>query len=608
MAFVRRLSWPAAILSSLLVWSTGTAGQDTWCGKVYNGEHPQIGPRLVKLKASNAKIANVHCQGTAQIIPGGWLVAPEASSTPLLDVQFTPRHSIYIGNETTAEFIVDAELSYFNGAGHYTAAPGTSSVKRTAANDTLSFVISIGDGTVLVSGTVGINTTDNLFAFNISQQLTPRLESYPVSLTGTSAGGLGNYTATSELFYLPVKTQGSIVKVDRLFSSVLYSNNHTAGVFQPYFPYGYYGSYSGFFDQVGSPTAFANLGFNSLNPVTDFADGDMTYTIDEMDGLSTLLWQYDMRNSYQNLTSVAAQIPLVKDHPSLLTYYTADEPDGWGYTTASTTDAYNLLAELDKYHPNALVLNCQNFFFGDYTIGADIIMEDAYPVGINTTYTTRWNTPCNTTYGDCGCDNCVGGAANLRSVSARVDDFKKYARWLGGADLKRKPVWAVPQAFSSPDEYWSREPTPDETWAMDLLAFNHGAMGRLAWLYPPSDVLINASAALARVVTVEPVVGYLTGANAVLVLDAGRGEEGEVADDLDVAYWAVEGRGVLVSVVNPVNVSVAGPVRIQLPGDLDVSAIGSTPWGNVSWTLESGPVLVADRGVPGLATSYVILQ
>ena len=42
-----------------------------------------------------------------------------------------------------------------------------------------------------------------------------------------------------------------------------------------------------------------------------------------------ILYQYDMRGSYLNLTQVAAQIPLVKDRPGLLTYYTADEPDGW---------------------------------------------------------------------------------------------------------------------------------------------------------------------------------------------------------------------------------------------------------------------------------------
>lgn len=520
------------------------------------------------------------------------LVQPDTSSSQLLDVQVVPRHSIYVGSETTAELIVDAALSYYHGS-TYSGAASTAS----NASDVLRFTVT-AQGRVLVSDTVGVNTTDNVFQFNVSQ-LTPSTAAYPVTLSGSTSSG-GNYTASSELFYLPEKASGSVVKVDRLYGSVLYRNNHTGGGFKPYFPYGYYGSYSGYFNVTGNPTAFADAGFNALNPVTDFTSGNMTYTIDEMDKRN-LLFQYDMRNSYQNLTSVSEQIPLVKDHSSLLTYYTADEPDGWGYTINSTTDAYKLLATEDKYHPTSLVLNCQNYFFKEYTEGTDIIMEDAYPVGINATFSTKWNTAVNLTYGDCGCDNCVG-SFDLLNVPARVDDFKKYAAWIGGSAVTRKPVWAVPQAFSG-EQYWSRDPTAEETWAMDLLAFNHGAKGRLAWIYPPSDVLGNATSALAKVVTVSPVMDFLTGANPVLVSN-GRAGNGS----LDVAYWSRgDGEGVLVGVVNPVASSATSPVQIQLPSGLNVSKVLSAPWGNTSWTFD-GATLGAGSGLAGHATSYVILQ
>lgn len=527
---------------------------------------------------------------------------PEASSSQLLDVQVTPRHSIYVGSDTTAELIVDAALSYYHGSAAYMPT-SVSTASSPADSDSLNFTVTVQDR-ILVSGTVGINTTDNLFPFDLSQ-LAPSTTAYAVTLTGSTSGG-GSYNASSELFYLPAKTTGSIVKVDRLYGSILYSNNNTGGVLKPYVPYGYYGTYSGYFNVTGNPTAFAEAGFNALNPVADFADGDMTYTLDEMDGLD-LLFQYDMRNSYQNLTSVAQQVPLVRDHPSLLTYYTADEPDGWGYTFSSTTDAYDLLASMDKYHPTALVLNCQNYYFGEYTAGTDIIMEDAYPVGVNTTYSTKWDTPVNATYGDCGCDNCVQ-AWDLLNVAARVDDLHRYATWLYGygpaAAAARKPVWAVPQAFSG-EQYWSRDPTADETWAMDLLAFNHGAKGRLAWIYPPSDVLAGATAALARVVTASPVLDFLAGANPVLLRN-GRDGDGS----LDVAYWSRGGGGVLVGVVNPVNSTLSSPVQIALPsGLMNVSKIASTPWGNVSWELDAGgSTLVAASGLPGLATSYVVLE
>ncbi|KUI72042.1 hypothetical protein VM1G_07578 [Cytospora mali] len=496
--------WLAAAVLGHLTWEA--TAQDTWCGKVYNG--------------------------SAQIIPGGFLTPPEPASSPLLDVQITTRHSIYVGDETTAEFIVDAGLSYYHGSA-YPAAVSTGGNEF----DSLHFIVT-AQGRVLVSGTVPVNTTDNLFEFSLTG-FEPSTSAYPVTLTGITSNG-GDYTAQSELFYLPEKTTGSVVKVDRLYGSLLYRNSASGGAFTPVFPYGYYGDYGGYFNETTNIATFRQAGFNALNPVTDFSDGNMTYSIDEMDQID-LFFQYDMRNSFKNLTSVAEQIPLVKDHPSLLTYYTADEPDGWGYTFNSTTDAYDLLASLDKYHPTALVLNCQNYYFKEYSAGADILMEDAYPVGINATFSTKWHTPVNLTYGDSGCDNCKG---NLLDVPARVDDFHQYAQWLGGSAATRKPVWAVPQAFSG-EQYWSRDPTAEETWAMDLLAFNHGAMARLAWIYPPSDVLSNATARLARVVTVAPVVDFLTGAN--------------------------------------------------------------PPWGSVEWSLD-GSVLVAEGGLQALDTSYVMLQ
>ncbi|KAI3395354.1 hypothetical protein diail_1410 [Diaporthe ilicicola] len=559
-----RLWLAATVLTGLI---SSVASQDTWCGKVYNG--------------------------SAQIIPGGFMTEPQPASSPLLDVQIATRHSIYVGSETTAELIVDAGLSYYHGAAYSAPASGAGGTA-----DSLRFTATV-EGNVLVTGEIPVNSTDNLFQFNLTGLTPSASTAYSVSLTGTTSSG-SNVTAQADLFYLPEKTTGSVVKVDRLYGSLLYRNDATGGAFKPVFPYGYYGSYSGYFNESANIAAFEAAGFNAVNPVADFADTNMTGSIDAMDR-ANLLFQYDMRNSFQNLTSVAEQIPLVKDHPSLLTYYTADEPDGWGYTFESSVDAYNLVASLDKYHPTALVLNCQNHYFKEYTAGADIIMEDAYPVGINATFAPKWGTACNETYGDCGCDNCAG---SLLDVPARVDDFHRYAAWVGGAAATRKPVWAVPQAFSG-EGYWARDPTPDEAWAMDLLAFNHGAKARLAWIYPPSGVLSNATAALARVVAVPPVADFLTGANPVLVQDGRAG-----AGALDVAYWAggdSGGPGVLVGVVNPVDSTSAAPVQISLPEGLNVSKIASQPWGSVDWSLE-GSTLVAEGGLKALDTSYVILQ
>lgn len=69
------------------------------------------------------------------------------------------------------------------------------------------------------------------------------------------------------------------------------------------------------------PLTFAPL---NESQVCAFTDGDLGFLFDWMDSVD-LWYQYDMRGSYLNLSSVAEQIPLVKDRSNLLSWYTADE-------------------------------------------------------------------------------------------------------------------------------------------------------------------------------------------------------------------------------------------------------------------------------------------
>ena len=54
------------------------------------------------------------------------------------------------------------------------------------------------------------------------------------------------------------------------------------------------------------------------------------------------------------------------------------------------------------------------------------------------------NTPCNATYGCCGCDDCNG---DFEDISTRMDEFA-YRLWATGWELT-KSVWTVPQGFGS---------------------------------------------------------------------------------------------------------------------------------------------------------------
>jgi hypothetical protein len=149
-----------------------------------------------------------------------------------------------------------------------------------------------------------------------------------------------------------------------------------------------------------------------------------------------------LASSYQDLISVSAQVKSLKHRKNLLLWYTADEPDGPGDPPAATRAAYDLIHELDGYHPVSIALNCADHFFEDYVSGADIILPDIYMIGNNVTFSAKYNTPCTKDFGCCGCDNCEG---RFEDISKRLDEARTRLRILGWE--KTKFIWAVTQAF-----------------------------------------------------------------------------------------------------------------------------------------------------------------
>ena len=86
----------------------------------------------------------------------------------------------------------------------------------------------------------------------------------------------------------------------------------------------------------------------------------------------------------------------------------------------------------------------QDYNFSPYIEGADIVLEDAYPVGIDPDYSPVWNTTCTPDFGHCGCDNCKG---YIYDIKARIQTFKDRLDILGYD--RSKTVWTTPQAFGS---------------------------------------------------------------------------------------------------------------------------------------------------------------
>ena len=115
-----------------------------------------------------------------------------------------------------------------------------------------------------------------------------------------------------------------------------------------------------------------------------------------------------LASSYQDTVSVSTQVNSLKHRKNLLLWYTADEPDGPGDPLTATRAAYDLIYELNGYHPMSIVLNCADLLFEDYVSGADIILPDIYMISNDVTFFTKYNTPCMKYFGCFGCDNCEG--------------------------------------------------------------------------------------------------------------------------------------------------------------------------------------------------------
>lgn len=267
-----------------------------------------------------------------------------------------------------------------------------------------------------------------------------------------------------------------------------------------------------------------------------------------------------------------------------------NRPDGWQYPFDQPVAAANLIRKIDPYHPVSVTLNCQNYYFKEYTAGADFIMADPYPIAINATF-SKWGTPCNATYGDCGCDNCEG---NVQDVSRRFDDLARYESWHG---LWPKTKVHNPQSFHGED-YWFRDPTPAEEVAMNALAFNHDVKSIMSWVWPTSATLGVVHGQFSSKMARAPVRDYIVlGRPEKIVVDGN--------EVVDAAYWKM-GDEVLLNVVNGGYEPIEAAFTVPLPADIHAKQVKEVVWGNGTWSIKDNQVSLGP--VDGMSTNIVILQ
>ena len=227
------------------------------------------------------------------------------------------------------------------------------------------------------------------------------------------------------------------VKIDLFSQSLLVDG-------EPFFPIGLY------WLRADILAPMRQLHFNSGDYYYKLRGEEVTALMDAaaVEGIQILLelTEYARREPEPDYRAIAALVKRYRQHPALLAWYLVDEPAETKMAPASALAIYELIRELDPYHPVYLVNN-RPHTYAAYSDASDILAIDVYPI------------------------------PNY-SIS-QVRDYMERARW---SSLERKPVWLIAQAFGGV-EHWARSPTADELRNMIYQGLVGGAKGVLFYRY-----------------------------------------------------------------------------------------------------------------------------
>lgn len=231
------------------------------------------------------------------------------------------------------------------------------------------------------------------------------------------------------------------VKIDNITNSMIVDDH-------PFLPFGFY--CDGSFGTLAEEESLN--GFNMISPYwskkTKRTPEEISDLRDKLDRCAAvgIRVNYHIESACMRLDgqaqedAIRAEVEAFRDHPALLSWYIADEPEGNGVTPERLQAAYKLIKALDPYHPIGVCMVGLSAM-PKFAPSMDFLMPDAYPVP---------HQP-------------------LTMVGDWVDRGRR------GMDYS-KPVWFIPQVFGG-GEYWYREPTANEVRVMTYLTMIHGATG-----------------------------------------------------------------------------------------------------------------------------------
>lgn len=254
------------------------------------------------------------------------------------------------------------------------------------------------------------------------------------------------FKATGTLDILSYKPNE--VKTDRLTGGLIVNR-------RPFFPFGFY-----CYSPVESTLLEDEIirGFNMISPYQKimpetFADRKAymdrcaeigmkvhfnLLSVSGGGGVGSKIYGIDTEEKKKRLLE---EIAAFRDHPALLGWYIADEPNGYKIPPAELEKIYETVRQADPWHPVSIVFMAPFTASRKYADALDIVMADPYPLP---------DLPA----------SMVGEVAG---------QLKKEFNG-------KRPVWMVPQAFGG-GENWKREPTVNELRSMTWQSIINGATG-----------------------------------------------------------------------------------------------------------------------------------
>lgn len=290
---------------------------------------------------------------------------------------------------------------------------------------------------------------------------------YLIRVTLADAKGREVAVAERPLHKLP-PAPGSEVRLDE--------NNNTVINGVPTLIYGYFSAGSGTYPgrdcegmaQLAADGCTAILEYNE--PYWSRESGNLFLDTAHRNGLKVTVYPYyrtfhrqgglpkvgapDPSLPEKMRQQIAERVGMWKDHPAFLAWYLADEPDCSNSSPAALQEVYELVRDLDPYHPCIVLCKSASTHHAVRNC-ADIFMPDPY---IHPRIDGKFDTP-------------------LTAFRAYFETIKQ----------EGKAAWVTPQAFASGFRNGSLmcEPSLDHLRAMAYMSFAHHAKGILyyAWNY-----------------------------------------------------------------------------------------------------------------------------